>query len=238
MKRWIIGFVGILIVASSLEAAQIYATFTVQAKQDASLAFSSSGTIEKIFVDTTAEVKKGEKLAVLKDEDLKSALQVARTALKYAKIDYDRQKKVKNIVSKFEFDKYAFKYETAKAQLRYQRSLLDKTVLKAPFDGIIYDKLVEVGDVVSGQMVKTAFKIQSKTARKLVLEFDQKYWKIVKIGQTFKYKVDGDGTTHEGKISKIYPSASSSNRKMRAEVATKDFVTGLFGDGYIQKVGK
>ncbi len=237
MKRWIIGFAGVLIVASSLEAAQIYATFTVQAKQDSSLAFSSSGTVKKIFVDITSEVKKGEKLAILQNDDRKSALLVARTALKYAKIDYDRQKKVKNIVSKFEFDKYALKYETAKAQLRYQQSLLDKTILKAPFDGVIYDKLIEVGDAVSGPP-KIVFKMQSKTARKLVLEFDQRYHKEVKIGQTYKYKVDGDNTTYEGKISKIYPSASSSNRKMRAEVATKDFVTGLFGDGYIQKVGK
>ncbi|OPX27036.1 MAG: efflux transporter periplasmic adaptor subunit [Campylobacteraceae bacterium 4484_166] len=237
MRKILVVFVAIVILSSSLYATQIYATFTVKAARDASLAFNSSGTIKKIFVDITSEVKKGEKLAILQNDDRKSALLVARTALKYAKIDYNRQKKIKNIVSKFELDRYALKYETAEAQARYQLALFYKTILKAPFDGVIYDKLIEVGDVVSGPP-KIVFKIQSKTARKLVLEFDQKYWKIVKVGQTFRYKVDGDNTTYESKISKIYPSASSSNRKIKAEVITKGFAVGLFGDGYILKVDR
>ena len=36
---------------------------------------------------------------------------------------------------------YVFKYENAKAQLIYQQALLDKTLLKAPFDG--YDHAEE-----------------------------------------------------------------------------------------------
>ena len=49
----------------------------------------------------------------------------------------------------------------------------------APFDGVIFEKAVEVGDVVNGMVLRTIFKIQSKSERKLVLEFDQKYWKSV-----------------------------------------------------------
>ena len=59
------------------------------------------------------------------------------------------------------FDTYAFKYENSKAQMAYQQALLDKTQLKAPFDGVIYEKSVEVGDVVSGAMIRTVMKIQS-----------------------------------------------------------------------------
>jgi hypothetical protein len=69
--------------------------------------------------------------------------------------------------------------------------------------------------------------------RKLILEFDQKYWKSIQIGDTFKYKVDGDTKEYEGKISKIYPHADPMTRKIKAEVEVKDFVAGLFGDGTI-----
>jgi len=232
MKKLILG---LWLVVTGLSANGIYATFTIHAKQSANLAFSSSGIVKKVLVEVTNEVKKGDTIAVLNNDDLKAMLEVSKTAVKYAKLDYDRQLKVKHMIDKSKFDTYAFKYEAAITQLAYQQSLLNKTILKAPFDGVIYEKLVEVGDVVSGMNPKTIFKIQSKTKRKLVLEFDQKYWKSVKVGQTFKYGVDGDSKTYEGKISKIYPFASSGNRKIKAEVEVSGFVVGLFGEGYIQQ---
>ncbi len=217
----------------SISAEEIYATFNVKADQNAKLAFSSSGIIDEIMVDVTTEVKKDEVLAKLQNDDLKAQLYITQTALKYAKLDYDRQIKVQSIIDKAKFDQFAFKYENAKAQLRFQQALLDKTSLKAPFDGVIYEKSIEVGDVVSGQMITTVFKIQSKHSRKLILEFDQKYHQFIKIGDSFKYRIDGDTKQYHGKISKIYPYANTKTRKIKAEVLAEDFIVGLFGDGTI-----
>jgi hypothetical protein len=44
--------------------------------------------------------------------------------------------------------------------------------------------------------------------------------------------LDGDESRYEGRITKIYPYANSNNRKIRAEVLARGFVSGLFGDGY------
>ena len=225
---------GMLLVAVSVQAQEVYATFTVEARKSANLAFTSSGTVEKVWVDISSVVKKGEVLAELQNHDLKAALNIATTALKYAKKDYERQLKVKKLLDASKFDSYAFKYENAKAQVIYQQALLDKTILRAPFDGIIIDKSIEEGDVVSGAMIRTVFKIQSKHERKIILSFDQKYWKIIKKGQFFHYQLDGDSQKYTGKISKIYPYADSGNRKIKAEVLVKDFIVGLFGEGYIE----
>jgi RND family efflux transporter MFP subunit len=224
---------GLMIFAFSLNAEEIYATFSVEADKSANLAFSSSGIVGEITVDVTTIVTKDDVLAKLQNDDLKAQLNITQTALKYAQLDYNRQLKVKNIIDKAKFDQFAFKYENAKAQLKYQQALLDKTSLKAPFDGVIYEKSVEVGDVVSGQMITTVFKIQSKKSRKLILEFDQKYHKVIKIGDSFNYKIDGDTKQYQGKISKIYPYANTKTRKIKAEVLAQDFIVGLFGDGYI-----
>ncbi|WP_424565591.1 HlyD family efflux transporter periplasmic adaptor subunit [Sulfurimonas sp.] len=67
----------------------------------------------------------------------------------------------------------------------------------------------------------------------MILEFDQKYWKKVKVGNSVKYTVNGDKKVYTGKISKVYPYANSENRKIKAEVKVKNFIVGLFGDGYI-----
>ena len=223
----------IVVIAVNIFGNEIYATFNITAVQSAKLAFSSSGIVKNILVDITAIVKKDDSLAILENDDLKAMLEVQKTAVKYAKKDYDRQVKVKHMIDKAKFDQYAFKYENAKAQLKYQQALFDKTTLKAPFDGVIYEKLIEIGDVVSGKMITVVFKIQSKSSRKLILEFDQKYHKDIKTGDTFKYKIDGDKKQYQGTISKIYPYANTKTRKIKAEVLTQNLMVGLFGDGYI-----
>jgi len=223
----------LMLLALNIQAAEIYATFNVEAKQHADLAFTTSGTVDKVTVDVASVVKRGEVLAELNNDDLKAALHIADTALKYAKRDYERQAKVKKLVDASKFDSYLFKYENAKAQLAYQQALLDKTQLKAPFDGVIYAKSIEIGDVVSGAMIRTVMKVQSLKSRKLVLDVDQKYWKVLKVGQEFNYSIDGDNQKYSGKIIKIYPYADSDNRKIKAEVAAEGFTPGLFGDGHI-----
>ena len=217
----------------SLQAGEVYATFTVEAQKSAQLAFNASGIVDKVRIDIGSVVKENEILATLESNDINASLQMARTVYKYAKKDFERQLKVKHLVDQESLDQYASKYESAKDQVIYQQALFDKTVLKAPFDGIVFWKELEVGDTVSGAMIRTVLKVQSLHARKLILSFDQKYWKEIKTGDTFTYKLDGDSRQYEGKIIKVYPSADANNRKMQAEVHAKDLPVGLFGDGLI-----
>jgi RND family efflux transporter MFP subunit len=226
-------FIALATIINLAYGQNVYATFNVQAVQSANLAFISSGIVNKINVDIGSIVKKDEVLATLNNDDIKAMLDSVKTTFKYAKKDLDRQEKIKNLIDEGRFDKIASSYENANNAVAYQEALYAKTFLRAPFDGIIYDKSVEIGDAVSGMMLKTVFKIQSLHKRKLVLEFDQKYNTIVKLGQKFEYKVDGEEKTYTGIISKIYPYADFNNRKIKAEVQAQDFTVGLFGDGHI-----
>ena len=223
----------LLSLGASLSATEIYATLNVVAEQSVQLAFDASGVVKSVNVSIADEVKKGETLAILDNRDKEASLNIAKTALKYAQKDYERQEKVQDLIDESQFDIFAYKYENAKNQLALQEVMYEKTFLKAPFDGVIFYKDVEVGDTVSSMRLKTVFKIQSKHARKLIVSFDQKYHNVVKVGDTFNYKIDGDAKKYSGKISKIYPQANANNRKMLAEVEAKDLVVGLFGDGTI-----
>ena len=232
---------------ASAQAENVYATFNVVPNKTADTAFYASGVVEKIYVDINSKVKKGQKLAELQNNDLQASVDMAKASLSDAKIaldfskkDYEREKKVQNLVDEATFDRFRLAYEraqaavtNAQANLKYKQTLLNNSILYAPFDGIITDKKVEIGDVVSSMMLKTAFTIQSVSSRKLIVEFDQAYWKNVKVGNTFRYKLDGDTKEHTGKISKIYSVSSSTNRKMKAEVMANDIMVGLFGDGII-----
>jgi len=230
MKKIVL--INILLVIS-LFGESIYATFDVTAQKSAHVAFSNSGIVNEIFADIGSIVTKGDTLATLNNDDVKAMLRIYETSLKYAKKDYDRQVKVKKIIDKAKFDKFENIYENAKAQVVYQKAILNKTILKAPFDAIVISKKIESGDLVTAQQGKTAFELQNINKRKLILQFDQKYHKSVKIGDTYSYKIDGDTSSYTGKIVKIYPYADTKTRKIKAEIFTENMIVGLFGDGYI-----
>jgi len=223
----------LITLVSLTHAENIYATFNVIATQNAELAFITGGIVKHVNVDIGSVVKKGEVLASLGNDDIRALLASAKTSLKFAKRSLDRQEKIKKLIDEGKFDRVVSSYEKAKNAVAYQQAIYNKTYLKAPFNGVIYYKNIELGDAVSGLRLKAVFKIQSQHARKLILEFDQKYNKVVKAGDTFKYKLDGDNKTYRGTIVKVYPYANFNNRKIRAEVNAKDIIVGLFGDGYI-----
>lgn len=231
MNKIIIGLISLVF---SLSASDIYATFNVEATRSANLAFDAGGIVKKINFEIATSVKKGDILAILKNDDKKANLDNAITALKYAKKDFDRQLKVKKLIDESKFDVYAFKYENAKNNVVFQKSMYNKTFLRAPFDGIIFYKNIELGDTVSGMSLKTVYKIQSKNARKLILKFDSKYSLDVKVGDEFIYFIDGIKKQQSSKINKIYPTVNKKTRKISAQVEAKDFMPGLFGHGTIK----
>ncbi len=231
MKRL---FILLTILTLDIYAQKIYATFDIHADKNAHLAFNSGGTVSAVLTDVAMLVKKGDTLAELNSDDITANLNIAKVALSHAESNYNRQLLVKDIIQESKLELYKFQYDSAKAQVAYIQTMLNKTTLKAPFDGIITSKKVEVGDVVSAAMLRTVFEIQSERKRKLILEFDQKYWASVETGNSFSYTIDGEEKVHHGVITKIYPKANSRNRKMIAEVYAEDLIVGLFGTGYIQ----
>jgi len=233
MNRLLTILTTLAILTTNIYAQKVYATFDIEADKSAHLAFSSSGIVSSVTVDTSSTVKQGDTLATLHSRDLQANLNIAQVAQAHALSDYNRQQIAKDVIQQSVLDRYKFQYDSAQAQVAYLESLLDKTILKAPFDGIISAKSIEEGDVVSGAMVRTVFEIQSQTKRRLILEFDQKYWASVRIGDSFEYTIDGDDRLRHGIISKIHPNANTSSRKMVAEVQAEGLVVGLFGNGYI-----
>lgn len=237
-----------VLLSGVLFAQDIYATFNVNAVQTANLVLSSNGLIKKINVSVGDSVKKGELLLELDSEDLKASVLLAKKKielselnLKYAKKAYERFSKVKDVVDEEKFDTYTSNYErskielsNAKANLVYKKALLEKTRLKAPFAGIIIKKTAEEGDGVSSAMMSTLLTLINKDTQILGISVDEKYWKKVKLGQTFTYTIDGSKKEFSGKISKIYPAVDSKRRALFLEVKTRGLKVGLFGHGYLK----
>ncbi|MCD6190476.1 MAG: efflux transporter periplasmic adaptor subunit, partial [Sulfurimonas sp.] len=124
MIRILLSMAGLIF---TLNAAEVYATFNVEAEKNAMLAFDAGGITQSVNYGVANSVKKGKILASLQNADKKASLNSAQTALKFAKKDYERQLKVKNLIDAGKFDQYAFKYENAKNQVAFAQAQYDKT---------------------------------------------------------------------------------------------------------------
>ncbi|PAF51649.1 HlyD family efflux transporter periplasmic adaptor subunit [Helicobacter sp. 13S00477-4] len=218
---------------SMLWAEDIYAIFNIEAVQDANLTLDTSGIVSEMYVDVDSIVKKGDKLLVLANKDKLAQADSIHQQYVFAKKQYERYSKTGGAIDKNTLDKYYFDYKKLEADYAYYISLLDKSILKAPFDGVIASRNINLGDGVSANST-TLFRLVSHQ-KKMVLEYDSKYIDKIKIGDEYTYSIDGGGDKKVVKITKIYPTIDESTRKVTAEaIVPDDMVPGIFGDGYIR----
>lgn len=225
---------------------QIYANFDVAAKHASELAIKSFGIVKKVNVDVSSVVKKGDVLVELENESEKIALEAAKNdlelanlAFKHAKDILERFKKVKSVTStqayedaEFEFKRADLAVQKAKIAVKNANEMLENKLLKAPFNGVISKKSVEVGEGVGG-VAQRLISIFSYPEVKLIISFDEKFKDMVKIGSEFRYKLDNSGEERVGKIALIHPKIDTKTRKIYAEIYTQGLTPGLFGEGYI-----
>lgn len=237
-----------LLLSAHLFASDIYATFNVKANQEAVLAFTASGTIEKRYVDVGSHVKKGTLLASLENSEQALLVNLAQEDLAHAKLQEDQSRnslerftQVKEMIDEEKFEQISFGAQMATVNakkaalnLKLKNAQLDKTLIHAPFGGVITARYKDIGDSVTGMQVMPVFEIMDTSVVKLVLDFDEKYAQEVSIGDTFIYTVDGIKGEQMGTIAKIYPTANPKTRKITAEVHATGLLPGLFGTGIIK----
>ncbi|MEM1440712.1 MAG: efflux RND transporter periplasmic adaptor subunit, partial [Verrucomicrobiota bacterium] len=137
----------------------------VEARRHSEMAFELSGTIEEIHVDEGESVPAGTVLATIDTSRLEARRDELEASLKQATASRDLAAKVlkrfENLVERGgvsvqELDEAIERVEAAtagvnqtEAQLRSVEVDLEKSVLKAPYDGSVSRRLVDEGSVVS-----------------------------------------------------------------------------------------
>lgn len=227
-------FLALLVFVSVANCAEVYATFISKPSKGAKVAFSSSGIVKSIKFDVGDSVKKGQVMAVLQNEDLTSLESTSKAEAKFATAEYNRYAQVKQYISPAQLDSYRLKKENANTQLQYSRSMLNKSILKAPFSGIVTARNIEIGDMVTSQTTtNSAFTMQTSGPMKLLIKYDSKYYGLPKVGSVFVYQIGGKGATRSAKITKIYPTVEEKTNMILAEAIVDNIPSGLFGTGKI-----
>ncbi len=122
-----------------------------KASQSVSLRAETAGQLETLIQEEGALVKAGEVVARLELRDRQAKLDEARQRLAQRQIEYDaaRQLEDRGFNSRVRLSEAQADLEDARAVLKIAEIDLEKTQIKAPFDGVIATQLVDEGDYLS-----------------------------------------------------------------------------------------
>jgi len=167
-----------------------------------------SGKIEKIYKDFNDRVRKGELLAKLDTELLRTSLEASKgdlakatTAMNLARLDYDLQTQLfeKGMTPEYDLKKARYGFETAQqnhanAQLNLQKAQknLDNAYITSPIDGIIVSRSVDEGQTVAASLNSpTLFVIANNLDQmQITASVDEADIGKIKVGQIAEFTVD------------------------------------------------
>lgn len=218
----------------------------VQASNSTELSTRVMGFVNKIHVKIGEEVKKGQLILSIQNNDLlakkaqvESNILKTTTGFKNAEKDYSRYKKLfaSNSISQKEMDDMATRYEMAKASLegvKQQKSEINAqfayTNIRAPFSGIITNKYIDQGALANPGMPlisiegKGDFEVQTLVPEGEISKIKQDIPVLINVKAIDK--------TFKGKIVELSTSAKNTGGQYLVKLSLKNASNKLLSGMY------
>ena len=209
------------------------ATGYIEAERKADLSPKITSRITELNVTEGTKVKAGDVIARLDHTDLDAQLADATAAWINAKAELDRQKALnaQGLSPKSTLDAAVASEASTLAKVNSVKALLDYTVIRAPFAGVITAKRAFVGEAVSpygsspsgggsGGAVATIVEFSS-----LYVGADVNESNLARLGSNQPAEITLDAVpdkTYHGYLRQIVPSADRQKGTVRVKVAFKD----------------
>jgi membrane fusion protein (multidrug efflux system) len=214
---------------------KITSTGTVLAGEDVQLKSEASGRIVRLPLKEGARVAKGTLLVKINDADLQAQLIKAKAAYKLAEDKANRQKSLqaKEAISQEDYEVAVQELESARGDLQLLQAQIDKTEIRAPFDGVVGLKYVSEGGYLS-QGTAIANYISD---RPLKLEFSvpEQYFSAIAAGREVTFSIQGSSRGYRAKVYGVEPKVDESTRTIKVR-ALCDNADGTIAPGSFAKV--
>ncbi|MGC8896783.1 MAG: efflux RND transporter periplasmic adaptor subunit [Bacteroidota bacterium] len=200
----------------------VTATGTLNALITVQVGTQVSGTISKLYVDFNSKVRKGQIIAQLDTTFLSASVQQAEANLEKAKAQFNDAKRTltrmkslfdKNLASQADLDASTTAYETAAATMKQAQAQLDGArinlqyaTIRAPIDGVVISRNVDVGQTVAASLqAPTIFTIANDlTKMQVQASVDEADIGQVKVGMPVTFTVDAyPNEVFRGEVSQI-----------------------------------
>ncbi|MYN14141.1 efflux RND transporter periplasmic adaptor subunit [Pusillimonas sp. TS35] len=184
-----------------------------------------AGRITDINFKEGGHVAKGQVLVRLDDSVARAELKQAQANLRLASSQYQRARQLaeQGFISKQARDEAASQFGVQEAAVALARARLEKTVIIAPFDGLIGLRNVSVGDYINAG--SDLAPLESVDPLKVDFRIPEQYFADVRVGQKLNLSFDAlPGQAREGVVGAISPLVDVGGRSLllRATVPNTD----------------
>lgn len=180
----------------------------------------TQGRVASIDVDKAQKVNENQVLLSIAMDDRHARLEGAKAELLKAESDLEANRKLfkRGLLSASQLKQDEANYASAKAALSQIKTEIDHTRVKAPFNGVVDDRFVEVGDYLkSGDELARVLDI---TTLKMTGWVPQQKAASLSVGQDVETTLVNGKKLH-GKISYVAPQANTETRAFKVEVTIK-----------------
>lgn len=226
--------VTVLTPGTSQVAARVKVTGTIAAQYDLPVSVEGEGgRVAAVLVEAGDYVQKGQVLArinadVLRPQvaQLAAALEEAKANARLAVAEYERVKTVSDsgAISREDIERRAAAAEmrvarakVAEAQLREAEARLARADVRAPADGLVLARTVEVGQTATQGLV--LFRIAENGRVELRGEVSEQDMPHLKVGQKATVRITGVDRAFEGKVWLLGPTIDPKSRLGTVRVA-------------------
>jgi multidrug efflux system membrane fusion protein len=182
-----------------------------------------SGRITDIMFAPGATVKAGNPLVQLFDAPDRADLANFKAQATVAQLSLDRAKQLasRQFGPQATVDSAQAAYDQAQAGIAKTEAIISQKLVRAPFDGELGVRHVEVGQfLTAGTQIVTLTDLSTLYANLTVTEKDSA---ALKVGQTVRILVDAyPGRTFEGKITAIEPQIATDTRNIRVQATLEN----------------
>jgi len=193
-------------------AETISSTGTLRAEEGVDLQAETSGKIVSIDFEEGKAVKRGDLLLKLNDADLRASLERYRYGQKLAEARERRYAALlaEHVVTQQDYDTALGDVNVQKANVDLYSAQIEKTEVRAPFDGVVGLRYVSNGAYVSASTQIAT--LQRLDKLKVDFAVPEKYSGRVKVGREITFTVAGGLRRFAGRIYAIDPRIDAGTR--------------------------
>ena len=181
------------------------------------LSAETDGRVEFVDAKRGTDIRRGKSIVRLDERDRSARLAQAKATVRQRQVEYEARDKLKteSYVSEAQLHEAVAALEAARTELKRAELDLSYMTIRAPFDGALQSRIVEVGDFVKlGDPVATFVDNRTVIVSANLSEFDARY---VNVDDSAEARLATGETVH-GKIRYVAPVADEATRTFTVEL--------------------
>lgn len=229
---------GVQVIAQKVSVASVQPEYSFtgifEPNRETKLSAEVQGKVNRVLVENGSLVRKGQVLIQQDDALLQLQLKSAQVQISGLEADLKRYRILveNDAIQGVQLEKTELALETAQVQISTLKEQINKSSIRAPFDGVVTAKLTEEGDFAAPG--KPLIQLTDISKLKLKIQVPEQDLKLFEQGNEYKIQIPGLSQEANGKVNMIGSRGNVGNsfpvEIIISNTAKQEIKAGMFGE--------